>query len=142
MFQIDHGRHILNPYVQNIYCSRKHKGRDVTGSEGCLILPVFLDFPWRILLYLTSVWIYLVIQLIFSGTQKIRSYHISVVRHDADTSWIPDASELICGGQSGIWTRFSPITSVFHCQYHSTNAPYLLIYLPTTLCDFSNWQCL
>jgi len=39
--------------------------------------------------------------------------------------------------QSVTITGFSPSTSVFPCQYHSTNAPYQFIHLPPTLYNVS-----
>jgi hypothetical protein len=39
----------------------------------------------------------------------------------------------ICGGPSATGTGLSPTTSVFPFQYHSTNAPHLVIHLSLTL---------
>ena len=39
----------------------------------------------------------------------------------------------ICGAKGTLWQDFSPSTSVFPCQYHSTIAPYSFIHLPPTL---------
>jgi hypothetical protein len=44
---------------------------------------------------------------------------------------------VIYGGRSGTKTDFSPSTSVFPCQYHSTNAPHSFIHLPPTLYNIS-----
>jgi hypothetical protein len=41
----------------------------------------------------------------------------------------------ICVVQGGTVTGFSPSSSDFPCQYHSTNAPYSFIHLPPTLCN-------
>ena len=40
---------------------------------------------------------------------------------------------VIYGRQSGSGLGYSPSTSVFPCQYHSTNAPYQFIHLPPML---------
>ena len=43
----------------------------------------------------------------------------------------------ICSTQNGTVAGFSPSTSVFPCQYHSTNSPYPFIHLPPTLYNVS-----
>ena len=43
----------------------------------------------------------------------------------------------ICDGQRVTVTGFFPSTSLFPCQYHSTNAPYPFIHLPPTLYNVS-----
>ena len=46
----------------------------------------------------------------------------------------------ISGCKGDTETCFSPSTSVFPCQYHSTVAPYSYIYLFVTLCNLSSSQ--
>ena len=56
-------------------------------------------------------------------------------RHITAEAWVRSQTSPceICGGQSATGTGFSASTSVFPCQYHSTNAPYPFIHLPPTL---------
>jgi len=62
----------------------------------------------------------------FSFPLSVPFHHCSILIHPSTTHAIK------C---------FSPSTSVFPCQYHSTNAPYSFIRLPPMLYDLRNWQC-
>ena len=57
----------------------------------------------------------------FSFPLSVSFHHCSILIH-------PSTTHAVC---------FSPSTSVFSCQYHSTNAPYPFIHLPPTLYNVS-----
>jgi len=44
----------------------------------------------------------------------------------------------VCVGQNYTGTDFTPITSVFYCQYHSFCTPHSLLYEPHTLCNIND----